>query len=119
VLSVFDGVNEANVYGVQVPIADGRAGMAAICVDRDINLDKLYKHVNDNLPSYAQPVFLRTQKEIEITGTFKHRKVELVKEGFDPSKIDDPIYFNDHKQKTFVQLDDALYHKITKGEMRL
>ena len=40
---------------------------------------------NAQLPSYARPLFLRIQPEMDITSTFKHKKTELQKEGFDPS----------------------------------
>ena len=55
-----------------------------------------------------------------MTGTFKQKKVDLVKEGFDPAKIADPIYFNDPQSgKAFVRLDPALYQRIEKGDVRL
>ena len=54
-----------------------------------------------------------------MTGTFKQKKVDLVKEGFDPSKIRDAIYFNDPQSDAFVRLDPALYQRIEKGEVRL
>ena len=47
------------------------------------------------MPPYARPVFLRLQPQIDVTGTFKQRKVELVREGFDPSAIADPLYWFD------------------------
>jgi len=118
VLSVFPGIEEANVYGVHVPGADGRAGMASI-VGKDLDMAGLHKHISSQLPEYAQPLFLRVQPEMEITGTFKHRKVDLVKEGFDPEVIDEPIFFNDPIAKVFVPLDKALYEKICSGDFRL
>lgn len=118
VLSVFPGIKEANVYGVHVPGADGRAGMASI-VGKDLDLGALRKHLEAQLPEYAQPLFLRIQPEMEITGTFKHRKVDLVKEGFDPDAIEEPIYFNDPIAKVFVPVDKALYEKICSGDYRL
>ncbi len=118
-ISVFDGIKEANVYGVHVPGADGRAGMASIVSEKDVDLPKLRSHLEKELAAYAQPLFIRVQPEIEITGTFKHRKVELVKEGFDPDSVSDPIYFNDPASKSFVPLDKALYDKINGGGVRL
>ncbi len=41
----FSGVREANVYGVSVPGAEGRVGMAALVVDDGIDLDGFYTHV--------------------------------------------------------------------------
>ena len=119
VLSVFDGVSEVNVYGVDIPGTDGRAGMASMVVKDDVDLKKLYEYACSQLPAYARPVFLRMQKEIEITGTFKHRKIDLIKEGFDPDKISDPILFNDPQTKSFVPLDASTYDKIMSGGLRL
>ena len=54
-----------------------------------------------------------------MTSTFKQTKVDLVKEGFDPTKINDAIYYQDATQKTFVPLDFALYQRILTGNSRL
>ena len=119
-ISVFPGVKEANVYGVHVPGADGRAGMASIVAENgSLDLDKFRTQMQKELPDYAVPVFLRIQPEMEVTGTFKHRKVELVKEGFDPSAIPEPIFFNCPVQKKYVPVDQHLYGKICSGEFRL
>jgi len=119
-ISVFPGVKEANVYGVHVPGADGRAGMASIVAENGtLDLDKFHAQMQKELPDYAVPVFLRIQPEMEVTGTFKHRKVELVKEGFDPSAIPEPIYFNCPVQKKYIPVDQALYGQICSGEFRL
>ena len=56
---------------------------------------QLYAHVARELPSYARPLFVRIGAEIEITGTFKHRKVDLAKQGFDPAVVADPVLFAD------------------------
>jgi fatty-acyl-CoA synthase len=118
-ISVFPGIKEANVYGVHVPGADGRAGMASIVSSEEVDLPKLRAHLQKELAAYAQPLFVRIQPEMEITGTFKHRKVDLVKEGYDPQAISDPIYFNDPAAKAFVPLDDALFARINEGDVRL
>ncbi|MEQ9145747.1 MAG: long-chain-acyl-CoA synthetase [Parvibaculaceae bacterium] len=118
-ISVFPGIKEANVYGVHVPGADGRAGMASIVSETDVDLPAFRAHLEKELPAYAQPLFVRIQPEMEITGTFKHRKVDLVKEGFDPDAISDPIYFNDPAAKAFVPLDKELYDHIAGGGIRL
>lgn len=53
---------------VQIPGADGRAGMATI-VDDDNSLDlkQVANSLNESLPAYAQPVFLRIAKKIDMT----------------------------------------------------
>jgi fatty-acyl-CoA synthase len=119
VLSIHPGVREANVYGVNVPGADGRAGMAALVVDEGIDLEALHAHLARQLPVYARPLFLRLRTELEITGTFKHRKVELVAEGCDPATVKEPLYFSDPEKGCFVPLSAALYERIQAGELRL
>jgi len=119
VLSVHPGVREVNVYGVQVPGGDGRAGMAALVAGPELSLDALYAHAAKQLPSYARPLFLRLRNEMEVTATFKHRKVELVAQGFDPASIGEPLYFADAEKETFVPLDAALFERIQAGEVRL
>ena len=113
------GIAEANVYGVAVPGHDGRAGMAALITSDEIDLPALYACVERALPSYARPLFLRLKPQIETTGTFKHRKVDLVREGFDPAAIDEPLYFNDPHAKTFVPLTPALHRDILSGAVRV
>ena len=118
-ITVFPGIKEANVYGVRIPGADGRAGMAALVVEDELDLDGFTRHVAQQLAGYARPVFLRITREIEATSTFKQRKLDLVKEGFDPSSIRDPIYFLHPQQQKYVRLDPALYAEICAGKVRL
>jgi fatty-acyl-CoA synthase len=118
-MGLFDGIQDANVYGVSVPGRDGRAGMAAVVAVDNLNLAALHEHLAQRLPDYARPVFLRIQQNMDITATFKQKKVDLVKQGFDPDTIGDPIYFNDPAAKTFVRLDAPLYQRICSGDIRL
>ncbi len=118
-LNTFPGIQDANVYGVTVVGRDGRAGMAAIVCDAGCDLAALHAHLCANLPDYARPLFLRIQGQIDVTGTFKQKKIDLVREGFNPAATSDPIYFNDPQAKSFVRLDPALYRRIESGEVRL
>ena len=118
VLCGHPAVKEANVYGVEVPGADGRAGMASLIVGPDFSLEELYEIVESELATYARPLFLRLQPEMQITGTFKHRKLDLVAEGFDPSRIADPLYFRDPRAKAFATLDSAMFEEIASGSVR-
>ena len=117
-LSVFPGVREVNVFGVQVPNTDGRAGMVSVVADDDLDLEGFDAHIAKALPSYAQPYFIRLQPEIEITGTFKHRKVDLVKDGFDPGKVADPLYIRHPELGGIKPLTPALYADIAEGRLR-
>jgi fatty-acyl-CoA synthase len=47
------GVVEATTYGVEVPGADGRAGMVAVVVDDGFDLGALQHHLSSRLPAYA------------------------------------------------------------------
>jgi fatty-acyl-CoA synthase len=114
-LGVIDGIKEANVYGVAVPGRDGRAGMASLVVAPEFDVASLAAKLAGNLPAYARPVFLRLQPEMEITGTFKQRKVELVKEGYDPDTIPDPLYVLDPETQHYVPLDKARFDEINEG----
>ncbi len=119
VLGQFDGVLEANVYGVAVPGRDGRAGMAAVVARETLNLTALHDYLTRNLPEYARPVFLRIREEIDVTTTFKQKKTDLVQQGFDPATVKDPIYFNDLQRGAFVRVDPQLYAWINSGGVRL
>ncbi len=119
VLSVEQGVEEANVYGVEVPGTDGRAGMAALVATDDFDLESFGRRVEQELAFYARPLFVRLLPQMEITGTFKHRKVDLVKEGFDPARIGDPIYYRDPEKSCYVPLDPIAFDRITRGEIRV
>ncbi len=118
-LARFPGIRDANVYGVGVPGYEGRAGMATVAADREIDLAALRAHVHAMLPAYARPLFLRIGGEIETTMTFKPKKVELVTQGFDPAKTSDPLYVDDPRAGAYVRLDSALYGDITNGKVRL
>jgi len=117
-ITEFDGVSQANVYGVPIPGYDGKAGMASLVADSDLDLDALYRHIEDALPPYARPVFLRTTSEPDTTGTFKYKKTDLVKDGFDPSKVKSDIYMADTPNKQYVRITAALFKTINQEKIR-
>jgi fatty-acyl-CoA synthase len=118
-MSVFAGIREAAVYGVEVPGHEGRAGMAAIVCDEDLNLADLRSYLATRLPDYARPLFLRVRSEIDATGTFKQRKIGLMKDGFDPTSVGDALFFDDPRARAYVRLDRALFAQIVSGEIKL
>lgn len=119
-LGRFEGIEQAVVYGVQVPGADGRAGMAALTyVGKKLDGQKLAQHLCKDLPAYAVPLFLRLREQQEVTGTFKYRKVELKKEGFDPAVVDEPLYVLADREKGYEPLTQALFDRIKNGAVRL
>ncbi|HEY1836941.1 MAG TPA: long-chain-acyl-CoA synthetase [Rhizomicrobium sp.] len=118
-LGVVPAIKEANVYGVAVPGMDGRAGMAALVAGPEFDARTLAAQLASNLPAYARPVFLRLMPQMEITGTFKQRKLDLVQEGFDPAKIADPLYWLDPATGRYEPLDAARYADIVAGRVKL
>jgi solute carrier family 27 fatty acid transporter 1/4 len=119
IISRICGLKDAVVYGVQVPGADGRAGMAAIAdPDGTLNLEELAAGAAKELPSYARPLFVRTMKHIDMTGTFKMKKSDLQAEGYDISKVGaDNIYL--FLNGNYVLLDQTMSNDIQSGKIRL
>ena len=100
-----------NVYGVEVPGADGRAGMASMVLSDNVgelNLEDFSAYVGEQLPSYARPVFLRIQPEMDTTGTFKMVKGELRKEGYDLEQVTDALYVMKPGSKVYEKLSAEL-----------
>ena len=108
-----------NVYGVEIPKADGRAGMAAIAladgVDQ-LDLASVSAHVNKQLPGYARPVFLRIQRELDTTGTFKLVKGELRNQGYDLDQVQDELYVMKPGSQQYEPLDVEFATKLGAGE---
>jgi fatty-acyl-CoA synthase len=120
-ISPFPGVQEATVYGVAVPGHEGRAGMAALAVENVASFDLagLRAMLAGHLPVYARPLFLRFRRKLDLTGTFKPRKFELVAEGFDPERGGDPVYFDDRRVGAYVRLEPESVAAITAGAIAL
>jgi fatty-acyl-CoA synthase len=117
VLAACPGVAEVIVYGVRVPGADGRAGMAALVPDAAFDLKIFHAHVRTHLPPYARPLFLRLCRGIETTETFKQKRALLAQEGFDPTKVTDPLYCD--SGEAYEPLEANLFAHITAGQIRL
>jgi fatty-acyl-CoA synthase len=121
-LGALPGVEICNVYGVQIEGTDGRAGMAALALaagPEAFDPDSTYHFVNSHLPRYAAPVFIRLVKEQETTGTFKLRKVTLQQDGFDPTRITDPLFFRNDTAGTYTPLTRKLHTEILTGKTLL
>ena len=120
-LSQWPPVREANVYGVAVPGAEGRAGMAAIVLAPDQTFDaaELSRHVAQRLPPYARPRFLRLMPELTVTSTFKVKKLDLQRQGYDPSRVSDPLYVLHPNQDVYVPLTPELYAEIRASRLHL
>ncbi|MFV8753486.1 long-chain-acyl-CoA synthetase [Nannocystaceae bacterium ST9] len=114
------GVHESTVYGVAIPGMEGRAGMAALVVDRSSWDGKaFFEHVAGVLPGYAQPRFLRLVESLTTTGTFKHKKSDLQREGFDPAKIGDSLWIRDERRRSYVALGADEFTAVEAGRWGL
>jgi fatty-acyl-CoA synthase len=119
-IMAFPGVVEAIVYGVAAPGHEGRAGMAAIVAEAiaEFDLVGLRAHLANRLPGYARPVFLRFMPRLDLTGTFKPKKMTLVAEGFDVSRISDPV-FVDLRTEGYLRVDPDLAARLSAGAVKL
>jgi fatty-acyl-CoA synthase len=117
-ITAFAGIIDVNVYGVALPGADGRAGMAELVCVRPIDLAAFRDHLAQRLPRYAHPVLLRMQSAIDVTSTFKPMKNRSAA-GFDPDACPDPLYILDPGCRAYVALDRPLYQRIVSGTLRL
>ena len=111
-----------NVYGVEIPGTDGRAGMAAIVLKeqinaQNINLESLSEHIRENLPSYARPIFIRLLAELPTTTTHKLQKNDLRDQAFHFDKVSDHMFVMRPGETTYSKLDSDFYDKIVQREI--
>jgi fatty-acyl-CoA synthase len=111
-LGNFPGLAVINVYGVKVPEQEGRAGMASIVMQEGVSFDPdaFYAFVNERVPRYAAPVFVRISDEADMTATFKLRKVDLQKQGYNPANFTDPLFVRDEINHTYAPYSIAVLH---------
>ena len=102
-LSDMPGLELINVYGVQVPEHEGRAGMAAILMQPGHAFDPqaFYALTEARLPRYAAPIFVRVSPAADLTSTFKLRKVDLQRQGYAPQLFADPLFVRDDTTGTY------------------
>lgn len=106
------------VYGVEVPNCEGKAGMLAIAQE-DVDFKRLVGDMKSKLAPFAIPVFIRVVDQIEATGTFKLPKVKLQQQGYNITKLNDPVYLVDLKNNDCHRLTKDLYEKLQSGELKL
>jgi acyl-CoA synthetase (AMP-forming)/AMP-acid ligase II len=118
-LNNYAGIEQAVAYGVEIPGTDGRAGMAALSyTGKKLNGAELAGRLREQLPPYAVPLFLRLRAEQDTTATFKYRKVDLKRAGFDPQQIDEPLYVLLDAQRGYERLTPEIFGQIQRRELR-
>lgn len=120
IITTYPDVAHCAVYGVEIPNTNGKAGMMTITPKENIQLDtqKLFHFLDDQLPPYAVPIFLRVKHELDTTGSFKYKKTDLKQEGYQPAQPDDPIFIALPKSDAYVPLTDTIEDGIKQGEYR-
>lgn len=128
-LGSHDRIQEANVYGVQLPHHDGRAGAVAVVLrgggllegglDERL-LRSLAEHAKARLPKYAVPIFVRVSEDLghAVTGTNKQQKHHLRTEGVDPAKIGgDQLFWL--QEGTYVPFGLKEWERLNAGRVKL
>lgn len=111
----------SSIYGVEIPGTEGRAGMVSIISSKsceDFDSKGFLSVLQNNLPQYAIPKYVRFLCELSTTSTFKIRKSVMKQEGFDIKKIDDPIYILLPNSEEYIPLSEEIYEKIKKEVYR-
>lgn len=107
VLSGYEGPSVVNVYGVAIPETEGRAGMVALTYPEGVAFDprSFYAYAQEHLAHYARPVFVRLTGAADMTSTFKLKKVQVQREGYDPAAVGgDPLFVADPQAGTYIPL---------------
>ena len=118
VLNLHPQISMANVYGVEVPGVEGRAGMVAFELEEGAELDlaAFLSLVEHELPSYAQPIFIRILKSAETTVTFKLLKGDLREQAFHLAKVGgDTLYVRKPRSNRYEMLDAEFYQHLVAG----
>lgn len=129
-LSLASSNADAVVFGVEVPGCEGKAGMGVVVMEPQQLQNKLphiLSALKEDLPPYALPLFLRAASNIDTTGTFKLKKMDLQKEGFNlPKLLKDEesneghsLFFLDSKKSAYVPLTSARLKDIIDKNARL
>ncbi|NXT41822.1 S27A6 protein, partial [Pelecanoides urinatrix] len=91
--------------------------VATVEVAEIIGMMDLVQEVNVygvNIKSKTFPIDV-----MQITATFKHQKMHLVNEGFNPEIISEPLYFMHEPAHSYIPLTREIYKNVVSGEIRL
>ena len=64
-------------------------------------------------------MFLRRLEQVDITGTFKHQKVTLRKEGFNLDEVKDPLFWLNPNTKQYEPFTKGSLELIASGKAKL
>ena len=63
-------------------------------------------------------MFIRVQPDMEVTGTFKHRKIELVKEGYEIASFPEKLYFYSKTMQNYIPVTQSTVDDINSGKLK-
>ncbi|MBY8984757.1 MAG: long-chain-acyl-CoA synthetase [Candidatus Lokiarchaeota archaeon] len=116
VVNDFKQVEMSCVYGVLIPNTEGRAGMACLVTNshsnKNFDFSGFYSMLQESLPEYAIPKFIRFTPELITTATLKIQKGNLKKESFNPEEIEDPLYILLPNSSGYELLTKEIYNGI-------
>jgi fatty-acyl-CoA synthase len=112
------GILDATTNCVKKHGTHSRAGIAGVVAGDGFDCEACAEHLAQRLPSYAIPLFLRLSQPLDATETFKQKKQQLVRDGFDPGRVIDPLFLRD-ESGSYRPLDARLYASIVQGSIRL
>lgn len=114
IINTHPSIAICNVFGVEIPSTDGRAGMAAIVLreGREFDADDISTLIKRDLAAYAQPVFIRILPDLALTGTFKLQKGDLREAAYHPDRCPDVVYVMKPGDDQYTELDAEFYQKI-------
>lgn len=116
VLARAPGVRQVTVVGIHVSGMEGQCGLAAVVADASLDPRAFFAAAQE-LPSYAQPRFVRVMDRLDTTGTFKIRKSDLRADGVDPSKVKDALWLR--TDEGYEPLTPARWSDVVAGHVRL
>lgn len=121
-------IEEANVYGVQVPHHDGRAGCAAVILRNttmnpsEVTLKSIAELVKKELPAFAVPIWLRLTREMHTTGTNKQQKHLFMQDGINVEVVEergDVLFWMDPETKTYERFTSKQLGRVESGSVKL
>ncbi len=115
IINAYPAVSTSSVYGVSIPDTDGKAGMAAILLKENADLDwnDFEEYLLKELPSYAVPLFVRLVEKFEYTSTYKIVKTQLKQESF--NKSSSPVWMKKNKNESYRLLTTDMLKDIKKS----
>ncbi len=122
IINNHDAIVFTNIYGVEIPGTDGRAGMAAIVFkdglqSENIDLESISAHIIGNLPAYARPIFIRVLDELPTTTTHKLQKNDLRDQAYHLEKVSHELLVLKPGESVYSKLDSDFYDKIVQREV--